>query len=180
MGEMTVSSRLAAVVALLIAVAPGEAPGRPGLSSPSPSAARPAPKRTRSYAVQLFMADCLLTAAALGSQRAEPAIGLLIGGPLIHGLHGRADAAVGSLILRATLPLFGLVVGAETCTERPVDDELGCLDNAFIGLGVGAAVTLGVDYFALARETVTASPAHVRPALTIAPTISTAGVQLDF
>ena len=51
-------------------------------------------------------------------------------------------------MLRATVPIAGLVVGAETSTERPVDDHLGCLDNILIGLGVGVAFTLGVDYFA--------------------------------
>jgi hypothetical protein len=128
----------------------------------------------------MLMADGLLTALALGSQRAEPAIGLILSGPLIHGLHGRGDAAVGSLLLRATLPILGLVVGAESCTERPVDDDLGCLDNAYIGFAVGAAVAVGLDYLALARKPVTTSPARVRPAVTVTPTASSAGLRLDF
>ena len=170
----------------LIAMGPGRALGQPGPppTMPTvptvPAATEPPQTRTHFYGWQMLLTDGLLTALALRSQRAEPAIGLIIGGPLIHGLHGRADAAVGSLLLRATLPVLGLLVGAESCTERPVDDDLGCLDNAYIGFGVGAAVALGLDYFALARKPVTTSPARVRPAVTVTATTSSAGVRLDF
>ena len=178
--EKTAFIRMAAVVALVIAVAPDRALARPELASPPPPATAPPETRTDFYGWQLFMVDGVLAGMALSTQRPEPAIALLISGPLIHGLHGRGDAAVGSLLLRATLPLLGLVVGEETCTERPVDDDLGCLDNIYIGLGVGLTVTLGLDYFALARKTVTPSPARVRPAVTVTPTASSAGVRFDF
>lgn len=183
---MTLSISVAAVVALVSAVAPGRAlarpgqPGQPALTSPPP-AAKEAPKtRTVFYGLQIFFADAVLAAFALGSQRAEPAIGLLLTGAVIHGVHGRGDAAVGSLLLRTTVPLLGLMVGFESCDEKPVDDELGCLDNGMIGFGLGLALTVGVDYFALARKTVTDSPARVRPAITMSPTAGSAGVQVAF
>ncbi len=184
MKKTTVSIMVAAVVALVSAVAPGRAqgqPGRPGQAVlTSPPTATEAPRtRTVFYGLQIFFADAVLAAMALGSERAEPAIGLLLSGAVIHGVHGRADAAVGSLLLRTTLPLLGLMVGYESCDERPVDDELGCLDNAVLGFGVGLAITASVNYFLLARKTVT-DKARVTPAVTMSPTASSAGVQVAF
>ncbi len=191
MKKTMVSMMVAAVVALVSAVAPGRAlaqpgqpvqpgqPGQPVLTAPPPAATEAPRTRTVLYGLQIFFADAVLTAMALGSERAEPAIGLLLSGPVIHGLHGRADAAVGSLLMRTTLPLLGLMVGFESCDERPVDDELGCLDNGMIGFGVGLAITASVDYFLLARKTVT-DKARVTPAVTMSPTASSAGVQVAF
>ena len=188
MKNMTISICVAAGVALVSAVAPGRAlarPGQPGqpaqpaLTSPPPAAKEAPRTRTVFYGLQIFFADAVLTALALGSQRAEPAIGLLLTGAVIHGVHGRADAAVGSLLLRTTVPLLGLMVGFESCDERPVDDELGCLDNGMIGFGLGLALTVGVDYFLLARKTVT-DKARVTPAVTMSPTAGSAGVQVAF
>jgi hypothetical protein len=184
MKNMTVSISVA-VVALVSAAAPHRAvarpgqPGQPALTSPPPAAKEPPRTKTVYYGLQIFFADAVLAAFALGSQRAEPAIGLLLTGAVIHGVHGRADAAVGSLLLRTTVPLLGLMVGFESCEERPVDDELGCLDNGMIGFGLGLALTVGVDYFALARKTVS-DKARVRPAVTMSPTAGSAGVQVAF
>lgn len=179
----TTSIGMAVTLAIVIAAAPDRALGQPGPppTMPTvPAATAPPQTRPQSYAMQLFVADALFTAMALGTQRAEPIIGLVVGGPLIHGLHGRGDAAVGSLLLRVTLPVLGLLVGAESCDERPVGDDGGCLDNAFIGFGVGTAVTLGIDYFALARKPVSSTPPRVKPAVTMTATPSSASVRFAF
>jgi hypothetical protein len=189
MGEMTASFKRAVVVAFVIAVMPGAASGQPGPpptvpavpAMPAAPAATAQPQtRTQFYGWQLFLADAMITSMALRSQRAEPVIAILLSGPLIHGLHGRGHAALSSLLLRATVPILGLMFGAETCVERPVDDDRGCLDDDLIGFGVGAAVVFGLDYFALARKTVKVGPARARPAVTMTATASSAAVRFDF
>src|SRR5687767_9209310 len=122
MKNMTVSISVA-VVALVSAASPHRAVARPGqpeqpaLTAPPPAAKEPPKTKTVYYGLQIFFADAVLAAFALGSERAEPAIGLLLTGAVIHGVHGRADAAVGSLLLRTTVPLLGLMVGFESCDE---------------------------------------------------------------
>ncbi len=86
--------------------------------------------------------------------------GFVLGAPIVHLVHGRPVAAVGSLGLRALLPIGGAFVGqsmagrchdthrqsAASGAERNVGDDLlgPCFMHGFTELAVGAAVGLSV------------------------------------
>ncbi len=124
MTSTTISISIA-MTTLAIGLASSRALAQPGLTAPPLAApSKQPPPTTTSYGLQIFFADAILAAAALGTQRAEPAVGLLLTGTVIHALHGRGDAAVGSALLRVTLPLLGLMVGVEACDgSPPVNDD---------------------------------------------------------
>ena len=154
---------------------------QPGLTSPqAPAAAERPQTTTRRYGAEIFAADGLLMAVALGAGRAEPLIALALTGPVIHGLHGRGQASIRSLLLRTLVPVGGAYVGAVACGKDDTEDSFACFGHAAIGFGVGAAVALSIDYFVLARETVTISKVRIQPAVSVTQTASTAGVRLDF
>lgn len=166
---------------LAIGLASSPALAQPGLTAPPLAPPRKGPPpTTTSYGLQIFFADAILAAVALGSQRGEPAVALLLTGTVIHALHGRADAAVGSALLRLTLPLLGLMVGVEACNEDPPVSDDPCLKEGFWGFGIGVAVAGSLDYFALAHKPVKKSPARVQPAVGMTGTTSTAGLRFDF
>src|SRR5262245_3542668 len=85
------------------------------------------------------------------------------GAPIIHGRHGHGGKVLGSLGLRAGIPigglLLGLVAGAATCKQ-----EVGEYPCPITGAVVGfvAGVVLGapvLDAVFLAREPITPTPA---------------------
>jgi hypothetical protein len=178
-GGTAVSFKLAVAV-LAMGIASGPALAQPGLAAPV-SAPQERPQTTRrSYGLQIFAADGLLAAVALGTGRAEPILGLALTGPIIHAVHGRGGAAVGSLFLRVTVPFAGVWIGASTCGEDDTEDSFSCFDNTLLGFGIGAAVAFSVDYFVLGRETVDTGRVRLQPAVSVTRTASTAGVRLDF
>jgi hypothetical protein len=169
-----------AVAGLVMATASALARAQPGLAPPASAPQERPQTTTRSYGMEIFAADGLLAAVAIGTGRAEPIIGLALTGPVIHAVHGRGSAAVGSLLLRVATPFAGVWIGSATCGDDGSEDSFSCFDNALVGFGIGAAVAFSVDYFVLGRETVESSPVRVQPAISVTPTASTAGLRLDF
>ncbi len=179
-GGTAVSIKVA-VAGLVMSIASGAALAQPGLMPPPMAAPIERPQTaTRSYGLQIFAADGLLAAVALGTGRAEPILGLALTGPIIHAVHGRGGAAVGSLFLRVAVPFAGVWIGSATCGDDGSEDSFSCFDNALAGFGIGAAVAFSVDYFVLGRETVETSRVRLQPAVSVTRTASTAGVRLDF
>ena len=95
-GGQAVSIKVA-VAGLVMSLASGAALAQPDLMPPTTTAPIERPQTaTRSYGLQIFAADGLLAAVALGTGRAEPVLGLALTGPIVHAVHGRGGAAVGS------------------------------------------------------------------------------------
>lgn len=179
MGGTAASIKMVLAAGLVIGLA-SPAMAQPGLTSPQAAAAAERPQTTtRRYGMEIFAADGLVMAVALGTGRAEPLLALGLTGPVIHAMHGRGQATIRSLLLRTLVPIGGAWVGAASCGDDDTEDSFACFDNVAIGFGLGAAVALGVDYFVLARETVT-TKVRIQPAVSVTQTASTAGVRLDF
>jgi hypothetical protein len=94
----------------------------------------------------------------------------VLGGPIVHGSHGRGGAAVGDFLMRLAVPITGALLGAavgsalspasaSTCEgDGPCGGGLG---GAVIGLGLGIVTASIVDATVLAYEP--AAPRHREP-----------------
>jgi hypothetical protein len=169
-------------VLLALALMPVFAPAaraQPGLAPAPPATGERV--ETRRYGWEILAADALVVALAVGTQQAEAVVGLFLTGPMIHAVHGRLGAAGGSLLLRAGAPLGGAYLGLTVCAagEASEDEFYACGGSIVLGFAVGTTVTLGVDYFVLARKT-TVHRAPIQPAFTVGRGAATAGVQLSF
>ncbi|HEY6460193.1 MAG TPA: hypothetical protein VIY73_08575 [Polyangiaceae bacterium] len=161
------------------------AAGAPPLPTPTPpSWSPPPPATTRWYGGQTLLVDAVAVGAALFA--VEPvAIPLyLLGAPTVHVVHGHPGKAVGSLLLRAALPV-GL--GAAFLAAWPSGDSsdpkgTGVADNgvseklvgAFLGAGLGVVSAIVLDAAVLAREPIAAAPAKDSTAArtpTVAPLV---------
>ncbi len=183
---------------LVVAVALLHAPparAQPGLTAPAlqpvPAGERKElPAERRRYGWQIFLADLAVVGVAVAVQRAEPLLALWGTGPVVHGAHGRGDAAVQSFLLRLIAPAGGGFLMAATCDGNGDPEGYDCLSQFALGVGLGSLTALTIDYFVLARESrgVSAAPAGARrsgitriePAIQLTPTSSTAGVRLSF
>jgi hypothetical protein len=175
----------AAIFAVVLAVMPTVAPAAQAQPSVTPRRAAPAEAavrvETRRYGWQIFLADVTMIGLAAATERDEAAIGFLLAGPVIHALHGRLGAAGGSLLLRTGGPLASALLGLGICAAGEGDDDRleECADGAAIGFVLGSIVSLGVDYFVLARKT-TVHRVPIQPAVTVSKDAATAGVRLSF
>jgi hypothetical protein len=107
-------------------------------------------------------------------------LGYLLGGPIIHIVHGRGATAAADLGIRIGLPLGGVLAGvlvgavaggANSCGNGTgLGNLCGILWGAIVGdiLGIGGAVAL--DAAVLAREPVPAAPVANARALPFAIT----------
>jgi hypothetical protein len=117
-----------------------------------------------SYRWQIGVADAASLAIMLSvTERGILGGGLvyLLGGPTIHVAHGETGRAVGSLALRAALPIIGGLVGGKLwwnsqdarCRDGDpdfcADDEVNV--GAVYGLGLGLLTAMVVDTAFLAR-----------------------------
>lgn len=93
------------------------------------------------------------------------ASGYALGGPTIHALQGRYGRAAGSLALRVGGPLLFGLAGYHLDTSDADDpgDDLG--DSARIGIVIGTAGALLLDWTALAYEPIERPRAAKQPAL---------------
>jgi hypothetical protein len=74
----------------------------------------------------------------------------LVGAPVVHFTHERAGAGLGSLGMRAGLPLLGAAIGA---SAEDCSGEFLCgLAGAFIGFFVGSSAAIAIDASLLAYE----------------------------
>ena len=138
-------------------------------AAPEPTAPVTAPATARWYGGQTLMADAggiglITTALALDAAGARgPAVGgtfllgvggLLLGGPVVHAVHGRWGRAGASLALRVGLPILGWAagfgIGRQSCGYE-YDHEGGPTDYANVGVLFGALAAIVVDSAVLAR-----------------------------
>jgi len=128
-----------------------------------PAAAVPEPERWYGYQTLLVDAGALtllVAGIAADDQSARTAIGVgagavyVVGGPLVHGLHGRGLAAVGSFGLRAGLPLLGGLVGALLGDLAPYDDGDEVVRGTVVGALGGIAAGVALDATLLGWERV--------------------------
>jgi hypothetical protein len=141
-------------LAAALALSPRSTLAQPGATLPGP--APPPVERPQadspSYGGQIFAADGIVAAMALGSGSGEVLLGLGLTGPLIHTAHGHLGTGFASLGLRIGAPIAGAYTAAAICDRRyGNDDGYDCLGTAVLGFAVGAAVALSIDYFMLAR-----------------------------
>jgi hypothetical protein len=140
---------LGLAAAMALAAAPRSAPAQPGVmpvASEEPRVAKP------SYGGQIFAADGIVGALALGSGSGQVLLGLGLTGPVIHAAHGEFTSAFASLGLRVGAPVAGAYAGAAICNgQDDSDNSYDCMGSAMLGFAVGAAVALTIDYFVLAR-----------------------------
>lgn len=133
-------------------------------ASESLSTIAPMPKRT-SYRSQLAMVDgigLVAGAALVVATGDEGGAGLvmgsyLFGAPIVHVANGHGWRALGSLALRAALPIAGAAIGARVtdgtgCTNC-IDDNASFVKGLLVGATVGALVATVVDYGVIARPT---------------------------
>jgi len=150
-----------------------------------PPAAREEPER-RWYGWQILIPDGVsgaLLAVAIANEKTIPTTlplslaGYGLGGPIVHGAHGRWGAAGVSLLLRGALPLGGIMVGMSGCTPY----REACGETAAL-LGVTAmAVASIIDAAALSSaklEPVRA--AALSPALGMTPSAAWVGATGQF
>lgn len=108
------------------------------------------------------MVIALIFASADGEHSEELAVAGLMAyvfvPPTIHGTHGRAGAALGSLGLRVGAPILGAVVASASCDRDR--EPYGCLGAAAAGAVAGCALAVTLDATLLARER---QPAPKRP-----------------
>jgi hypothetical protein len=84
-----------------------------------------------------------------------PVVGFAVGGPTIHIVHREPWRAVGSLGLRAGLPVLGGAIGTGMlATCPPPDGDYGScgLGELIIGAAAGVLAASLIDGLALARE----------------------------
>ena len=131
--------------------------GPPGMTDPIDLQQAPAATRTVKYGHHILLADLALLGAAIGTEKGEFILAGLISGPIVHLIHGESGGAGLSFLSRAVLPIGGAFAGAAlTCAST--NDELCALPGVILGGGGGIVAALMVDYFALARKEVAATP----------------------
>ncbi|HET7500094.1 MAG TPA: hypothetical protein VFK02_03800 [Kofleriaceae bacterium] len=141
----------------LVAPAPAFAP--PGMVAPRPQ--DEVRIETEHYGWQIVVSDVLAIGLAVTNDgTAVPLGGLtyLLGGPIIHGMHGEGGRAAGSLALRVGLPVLGALAGRKLL--RPgsgcAQDDEGCgespeIGGLIVGGAIGLATAMIVDAALVAR-----------------------------
>ena len=168
--------RIAAAVALLALVAASAAAhAEPSAGPPGSAPPADAPTEqvvTTRYGWQIAAVDVAVVAAAAGlgeNGGVQVGIaGLLLGGPIVHLAHGHSGRALGSLGLRAGVPVAGTFAFALACNasdDDPSGETLHCLGPAAAGFLLGLAVVETVDLIS-ARD-VESSALPVAPTLTV-------------
>lgn len=191
--------RLTILTIALLTLIAIPAVAQPGQTAPGQSApyAAPPPQyvqqyqpetTTIKYGWQVFAADAASWAViAAASDESEGlatvgALGLFLGGPVVHLAQGNSRGAGYSLLARTALPLGGALLGAAACDES--DDGFECLGTMLLGTTIGYGSALVIDWFYLAEKTKVTGPpsgwASVRPSLQVEPTGAKAGVAFNF
>jgi hypothetical protein len=153
MGITNARRSLALLVAAALAAAPAAA--RPE-EAPGP----------RWYGWEIMLADAaaLTLMAAGGAADAAPlayaGVGVyILGGPVLHNVHGNRLRGALSGVLRGALPLgFGLAAEA-ACDEDEQDSWFGCVGEVGGAIIGGALLAMILDYAFLAHEPERAPPA---------------------
>lgn len=140
------------LVSILVLVAALAAPAaaQPAVTPATQGADSAPPAR---YWWKMLLLDGAGLGLAAATESEEIAIGVFLGaGPVVHLAHDNVRGALGSVALRATIPVAAGLVGAllEDCS-RLVDGPCG-YDGFQTGLFLGMGAALLVDYAWLARR----------------------------
>lgn len=145
------------------------------------------PGAERWYGWQIAAIDAPLLAAAITSTDGggEAAIvagaGLLISGPILHGVHGNSGAAFGSVAARVLAPLLGAAVGASTGHgEHEPGTGHTTLEGAAYGALAGYAVALGFDMLMGVEEVEPERPPPAAPVVIVGSSSATVGLAGNF
>ena len=98
-------------------------------------------------------------------------VGIVTGGPIVHGAHERGGAAIASLLMRLALPVVGGAIGASRCTPHDSGD-FGCMGTTLDGVVYGALAAIVLDDLVLAREDVSVREKHMKRHRSILPATS--------
>ncbi|HEY1691079.1 MAG TPA: hypothetical protein VGG39_02900 [Polyangiaceae bacterium] len=158
------------------------AAGAPPLAVPTPpSWSPPPPPISRWYGGQTLLVDAVAVGAALVALEPVAIPLYLLGAPTVHVVHGHPGRAIGSLLLRAALPVgFAAAFMAAWPSGDSADPKgTGVADNgppealvgAFMGAALGVVSAIAIDAAVLAREPIAAAPAKDSPAAR-APTVA--------
>ena len=139
-----------ALAATLSAPARGERAARAAQAAQAGRADEPEQPRWYGWQIAAVDAPLLVLAATSLDGSGEGAYigvaGLLVSGPIVHGVHGEGGRAVGSAVLRVAAPALGALVGASTGHgEHEPGDGHTSLEGAAVGALVGYGIALGVD-----------------------------------
>jgi hypothetical protein len=106
--------------------------------------------------------------------------GYLLGGPIVHAAHGNLGTAVGSLAVRAGMPIAGTFVGCAAYGDQ--SEMLGCLPGAALGFLIGMGGAIAIDASALAYRDAKPKPKsfEVLPSANMSKTGATFGLQGSF
>lgn len=140
------------------------AASKPVAAIPELPAAPAEPRRETWYGAQILLVDAaavglLVASVTVGSGRPGLGEGLavasagtyLLGGPIVHLAHGRADVAAGSLGLRVAVPILTAVAGMAIEQHSCSPGLLWCgAAGLVLGGAVGAVGAVAIDSAALA------------------------------
>jgi hypothetical protein len=142
-----------------------------------------------SYRVHMVVADLIALGLAVTTTKAGVVAGtsiFLFDGLVIHGSHDHLGRGIGSVALRAGLPVVATIVGRAIWWSRQdprcrrgdsdfcADDEFNV--GALYGLGLGLLGAMVIDTAFLARP----ATVHRRPAVTWSPRVSATREQVAF
>jgi hypothetical protein len=166
----------------------------PDTATPAVAPASAGTPKTDWYGWQTLVVDAhalLLVGIGLEIREGEaPALGGLLvyglGGPLVHLVHERPGAALGSLALRAGIPIVFALAGAganENCGGASSESDGSCAIGGAVAWGVvGMGVAAIVDAAFLGREKREEVPPNAVALTSVAPTVDparrTAGISL--
>jgi hypothetical protein len=125
------------------------------------------------YGWQILVADATAATLFFAATRSTSTFGTVVGvssiagfaldGLVVHAIHGRAEAAMGSLGLRLGATVIGGLIGMSTTTPCPTGgtglagiDELACqldsLGPIALGMGLGLLAASAIDVTLLSWE----------------------------
>lgn len=131
------------------ALAQWSAPG----TQATPSAEPHYDTETKSYGLQIVAIDAAAILGGVAAQNGGVLFGAyVLGGPMVHAANGGGAKVLGSLALRAGLPLGGALLGA-AATNCDNSDELLCgLGEIAIGALIGVVTATTIDAAVLAKK----------------------------
>jgi hypothetical protein len=105
------------------------------------------------YGWQILLADLAAIAAGAATEEGEITLAAYLGGgPVIHLAHGSPGRAMGSLALRAGLPLAGALLGV-AIEEPSCEGEFLCgVGGLIIGGTLGVLTASAIDIGVLAKK----------------------------
>lgn len=106
---------------------------------PTPEQRESALPRTHWYGWQTLVADGASVSLLFSPYTAIVGLaGFVVASPVIHGVHGRAGAAVGSAALRLAMPVGGALTGLYVASKLTSPGSPNAFGNVLLGLFGGA------------------------------------------